>query len=161
MTGAEGTTERRAKRIRNIGRALAAIWAASATLSLLTMASFSVFMHWATWPHTSPPLDMWLALALLVLPSWIGAAIPWRSERFGGVVLVVLGFLLLTLAAWMWFHPVEGFLLLIMPLLIIAPPPLLAGSCLLLFAGLPLATGFLLLANWWKSRTLARPEATG
>ncbi|HEM62581.1 MAG TPA: hypothetical protein ENO24_09845 [Chloroflexi bacterium] len=163
MIESQGSMDRKAKWIRNIGRALAAIWAASWTLSLLAFALLSGFMLAATFPHTIPPA-WWLTPALLVLPSWIGAAIPWRSERVGGVALLVVGFLLLTLTAWMSLYAVEAFVLLFAPYVLVAimlalPEPVVIVP-LLLFAGFPLAPGSLLLANWWMSRTPAPSPAT-
>jgi hypothetical protein len=113
--------------------------------------------------HT-PPVDWWLSLALLVLPSWIGAAIPWRSERAGGAALVAVGFFLCTLITLMLLPPAQGLVLLLAPSLVLtyslALPEVVVLLPLLLFAGFPLVPGTLFLANYWRSRTPTRREAT-
>lgn len=156
MTEMQGTSDRRAKRMRRIARTLAVVWAGGWTVLLVSTPALLEFMDdslavfGARQPRTFSQLTLWgqaacRGIAFLVLVSWAAAATAWRWEAIGGVVLVLLAGLVL---------PAAYALLLV--------PPEASGNVIGAFAGcfpgalptglLGLAAGILFLASWSKSR---------
>ncbi len=128
MTGVRKTTDRAAKWMRYIARALAVAWAGWwALLSLLSlMLNFSL-----VWVFVA------ICLSLFLLVS---TAIPWRWEAIGGVVLLLEGLVFFTAQIFVGFGGVPHILV----VLAVGLPPLLAG--------------FLFLASWWASRRAGIPQ---
>ena len=147
MTEVQDATQRKARRMHNIGRALAVAWAAYWTLwsGLLTGPSPSEWSYFG--------LGNWLTLAALVLPSWISVAIAWQWQRVGAVLLLLGGFVLPTA---LFYGPIYGALV---PsevrdgrglVLLIASPLLLPMFVLAVLAGSLLLLG-------WRKETTSRP----
>ena len=82
MTEHRDTEDRAAKRMRRIARGLALIWAGLLTLGVVGV----VYVFALIFGEFLYGLG-----ALLVLIAWVSAVIAWRSERAGGVVLVLEG----------------------------------------------------------------------
>jgi hypothetical protein len=90
MTQDQGTTDEGARWMRYIALALALIWAAYWTWLYQVLwvdlpSSFSV---------ARPDFESWQVMAAMVLTPWVAAAIPWRWERTGAVLLLIASVLL-------------------------------------------------------------------
>ena len=108
--------------------------------------------------YTTAGSGLWLILTVWVLTSWVGAAIAWRWEAVGGVLLTLVGLLPLSLLVVLRAATESVGQL---TLLITGLPPVAAGLLLerlidsVLVMGLPpLLAGIVLLASWWRSRRL-------
>ena len=134
--------------MRSIARALAALWAGWWTLCVAYFSAglVGVFHCFDCAPHEQAPVwgtGSLVMAACLALPVWASAAVAWRWQRIGGIVLVLEGLLISIPAVRM--YPLRSVLLTVamcaMPL-----PPLVAGT--------------LFLASWWRSRTPTPPQGT-
>jgi hypothetical protein len=162
MTEAQATTDRMVKWLRYSARALAVTWALSVTLCWLfgvTLPStLCAYDLGAT--DTAFRLPAWLTAVTVVLVPWIAAAIPWRRERAGAVVVLFLSVLVPIAHLYLseWVYPTWGVgpwsstcLWTYYPLWFVSIiPTVLPG----------LLAGMLFLISWRRSRTLAPPEAT-
>jgi hypothetical protein len=121
--------------MRRMARILALIWAGSWTVWLVS---------WLLLPNGhANQLGFWISAALLAMPPWIIAGIPWRSEVIGGFVLLVQGLIN--------FITVTGFL----AWLAYGGP-----ACVMpLHAAMPVVAGILFLASHRKTRTSSKVPA--
>ena len=125
------TGDRVARWMRYVARALALIWAGWWTFFGLACGL----------GEGMSPAGVLLHAALPGLIFLVSAAIAWRWEAIGGIVLVLEG--LLVFIAY--------------PVMTYSRFPLSTIVFVLLTMALPpLAAGFLFLASWQKSRTIAR-----
>ncbi len=128
MTGVRKTTDRVAKLMRYIARGLALIWAGWWVFCNGASLMLNFSLGW---------LLVAICISLFLLAS---AAIPWRWEVIGGVVLVLEGLALFTAQMFVGFGGWPHILM------------VLAG-------GLPpLVAGILFLASWWRSRGAGSPQ---
>jgi hypothetical protein len=133
MAEAKDARDRRAKWLRYTARALAFFWALSCTVAIV---SFWVYMFLGYLYFLVVLLGCWIPLLGLAL--WGTAAIAWRRERIGGVLLVLHASLVSTWAA----HNLRrefGDMGMLLVVVVGALPALVAGD--------------LFLVAWWKSRT--------
>jgi hypothetical protein len=144
MTEAADTKQRRARWMRRIALVLAVVWAGYWTYWLAPAAAEMLEHEYQLFT-----LAHRIATAILALPFWVAAAIPWWRESAGGVVLLVTNFLLpcLVLAFRPWYHRSSLFMWIWLLYLL----PMLVLGCI---------AGFLLLASWWKSRTASPRQAS-
>jgi hypothetical protein len=134
-----GVGDRPAKWMRYIARGLALIYAILPTL-VVGAILFDPIAPTNIPPRTWDDLLTLLFVALVLLLVWGGAAIPWRWERAGGVVLRLEGLLVSIWTLVMY----RGYLEAMVFAPIVALPPVVAGA--------------LFLASWWKSRTPTRRQ---
>jgi len=138
MTGVRKTTDRAAKWMRYIARALAVIWALFWTyfVGLVWLVLGRGAPFGAPTPPPTPPVEFFLEyFGLRCLVAWVSLAIAWRWEVIGGVALLLAG-----LSSFFRFGgPTDSVRLLALHL-----PPF--------------AAGILFLASWWKSRTAETPQ---
>ena len=134
MTGVGRTTGWATKLMRYIARAVALIWAGLWSFFAVGQL-FDPVAPTSIPPRTSEDLIDLLIVASVVLFFGGGAAIPWRWERAGGVLLVLEG-LLVAIATLVQYRDYPEAIVLVLP--IVALPPVMAGS--------------LFLASWWRSR---------
>jgi hypothetical protein len=132
MTDVRRTTDRATKWMRQIARALALICAILPTL-VVGAILFDPIYPMNIPPRTWDDLLTLLFVALVLLLVWGGAAIPWRWERAGGVVLLLEGLLVFIWRLVMYRRYPEAMVF----AAIVALPPVVAGS--------------LFLASWWRS----------
>lgn len=159
MTEVQGAGERRAKRMRRFARILALVWAGCWTLLIAAFAYLLVMMCSSVVPFSvvAEPLEKCMAeVSIVFFPIvailWVSAAIPWRWEAIGGLLLVVEGLLIFTLVGWVelqdtlrWGMPAARELLLLFGAVVL--PPSVAG--------------LLFLASWWRSRTSESRQDNG
>jgi hypothetical protein len=163
MTAAQKAKERGAKWLRYGARALAVCWALGVTFCWLFGFVVPSAFCGASFGETDPayPLLGWLTAATVVLAPWIAAAIPWRWQRAGAVVVLFLCVLVpvahLNLNVWAY------------PTWTVDPPMSWTCSsnylvlwfvCMIPTVLPGLLAALLLLASWWKSRTPKGPEDT-
>lgn len=140
MTGGRDTTDRAAEWMRYIARALALIWALHWTfVGLACSVGRSRIFDEARSP-AEIFLDQFALPSLLFLVS---AAIAWRWEAIGGVVLVLEG-LLIFIAYPLVTYSSFPLSTIVFTLLTMALPPLVVGS--------------LFVASWRKSKTSGMPQ---
>ena len=109
-----------------------------------------VLVYWGTGYGGLRLVESWVRVALLVSLTWVAAAIAWRWEHIGGVLLLGGGLVNLAQTAFL--------------LILSAASPVVGCVCvsfvLTLIAALPVAAGTLFLASWWKTRASEGPEDT-
>ena len=170
MTEAADTRERRPKRMRRIGRALAlasaGLWSCFlAAIAFFTVSTCSTVNFWDVMerPLRECVGQLWIGRIWLVftvvLVLWVSAFVSGRWERAGGTGLLVGGLLLLVAALGLLTMPELGFALLgrsfgVSALLFCG----FVEYVWLLLAVLPTVAGILLLLGWWKSRTPGLPR---
>ncbi len=123
MTGVRKTTDRVAKLMRYIARGVALIWAGCWSFFAVGQI-FDPIAPISIPPRTSEDLIGLLMVASVVLLLCGGAAIPWRWEAIGGVVLMLEGLLAFIWALVQFADYPEG-IVLVLP--IVALPPVVAG----------------------------------
>lgn len=143
MTEVQHTTDRKLKWMRRAARIMAVIWAGGWTLLI----AFWGYVFVAFYSTSLAIVAQYYFPVVLI--GWVSAAIAWRREAIGGVVLVAEGLLGSTLVAWL---ELQRSLRLGRPM---------RGDVLLLFghwALPPLVAGILFLVSWRRSRTSARRQ---
>jgi hypothetical protein len=163
MAEAQDATDGAVKRMRRTARILALIWGGLWTCLVAAAAWFVVASCSRVWALdvVARPIgqcigEVWPVLPV-VLVLWAPAAIARRREAIAGILLAAEGLVGFALVAWGAFWALQEMLRWgvgcgLMPLFL----------CLLALA-LPVppsVAATLLLASWWKSRTLAAPQAT-
>jgi len=132
------TGERIARWMRYIARAVVLAWGVWWTSLGLALGIIIL--------EIQPPGEL-LLVALPGLIMLLSAAIAWRWEAIGAVVLILEGLFALIISYPMIMSDHFRFRIPIFVLLTMAPPPLVAG--------------FLFFASWWGSRKLRISESKG